>query len=129
MTRERHANFIPAVFLIGLGSRLASAARRAVSLCLAGQRRLKEARMAKQAIIPHVENHVRPDAFPRHGSSFARPEVVARALGFTEKEKALAREMPERFTWRYSTAHPPEEQDANVRGDEKRAPDDLEAAS
>ena len=92
--------------------------------------------MAKQSIIHRFEinrpkNHARPE-IPESGNGFARPEAVARALGYTEKQEALAMDVLQRFTWRHSgasSAAQPSEEDASDREAEKRDPDDLEAAS
>jgi hypothetical protein len=82
--------------------------------------------VAKQPIAPDSRSGFGPTA-PTHGNGFARPEAVARALGYTEKEQAVADDILKRFVWRYAAQ--PAEENTNAGGEDSFAADDLEAAS
>jgi hypothetical protein len=87
--------------------------------------------MAKQSIVlrlqnPRSQNHPAPEFPAKSSRGFARPEVVARALGYTDREQAIARDVLNQFVWRQA-AQPPD-QDTSGEEDE-RTLDDLEAAS
>ena len=95
--------------------------------------------MAKQPIIPRFENHTRPEIPAKSNNGFARPEAVARALGYSDREQAIAKDILGQFVWRYaapsettvtqaSPVRSPEE-DASSREEDERDLDDLKAAS
>lgn len=86
-----------------------------------------------------LKNHPAPEHPAKPSKGFARPEAVARALGYTDREQAVAKDVLGQFVWRHaappdatvsqtSAAQPPEE-DANNGAEDERALDDLDAAS
>jgi len=100
--------------------------------------------MAKQSLFirsqnPRSENHPAPEHPERSGKGFVRPELVARALGYTDREQAIANDVLKQFVWRHvapseatvsqPSAAQPLEEDASGREGDNRTLDDLEAAS
>jgi len=86
-----------------------------------------------------LKNHPAPEPPAKSNNGFARPEVVARALGYTDREQAIAKDVLGQFVWRHaatsettviqaSPAQSPEE-DASSREEDEHDMDDLEAAS
>jgi hypothetical protein len=82
--------------------------------------------MAKQPINFFLKNFT-GQADPAHGNGFATPEAVARALGYTEKEQALANDVLKSFVWRHVAQSQVENPNASQKV--KFDADDLEAAS
>jgi prophage antirepressor-like protein len=82
--------------------------------------------MAKQPVNFNAKKFT-PTATPADGNGFATPEAVARALGYTEKEQAIANEVLKRFVWRKAA----QSARANPNATEKEEFDanHLEAAS
>ena len=100
--------------------------------------------MAKQQSVlcflnTRLKNHPAPEHPAKSGKGFARPEAVARALGYTDREQAIAKDVLNQFVWRHATppdatvsqtsAVKPSEEDASSREEDERDLDDLEAAS
>ena len=86
-----------------------------------------------------LKNHPAPEPPAKSNNGFARPEVVARALGYSDREQAIAKDVLNQFVWRHaappdatviqaSAVQPPEE-DASSGAEDERDLDDLEAAS
>ena len=57
------------------------------------QRRAKEARLHREYTFRESGLNFTSTADQAHGNGFATPEAVARSLGYTEKEQALAKDV------------------------------------
>jgi hypothetical protein len=74
-----------------------------------------------------LKNGARPMVPAGHGNGVAPAEAVARALGYTAKEQALAGEVLKRFVWRYVAQ--PSAEEVNSSAEKAGVPEYLEAAS
>ena len=59
--------------------------------------------MNSQCIAPAVKNSYTVTVCGKAGSGSVSVQAVGRALGYTEKEMTLARDVLKRFAWRCST--------------------------
>lgn len=83
--------------------------------------------LARQSSARFWKNGAGPMAPAGQRNGFAPAEAVARALGYTAKEQALAGDVLERFVWRYAAQ--PSAEEVNSSAENTSATEDLEAAS